>query len=224
MQGHNAYIIPTLDEKYCFVTGFIQNNFRDQFDSFKILKKNRNNIYKNFETNKNFDNDVDIKEDHFNHVLGNEKRFEFYNYLNKNLFPLIIKLEHLIANLVKYRFSELYETFNISIPNIKTDLSFFKTFSINFSLQEKDQNIRQGATDPHKDDNDCLYSFCVIVVFGNFEGGNLILSEIGVVIRIEGGYIIFLRSALLEHCNSYVTKGNRFSIVFYLRKTIFNEK
>ena len=79
-------------------------------------------------------------------------------------------------------------------------------------------------TDPHKDDNDCLYGFCVIVVFGNFEGGNLILSEIGVVIRIEGGYIIFLRSALLEHCNSYVTKGNRFSIVFYLRKTIFNEK
>ncbi len=224
MQGHNAYTIPTLDEKYCFVAEFIQNNFRDQFDSFKILKKNRNNIYKNFETNKNFDNDVDIKEDHFNHVLGNEKRFEFYNYLNKNLFPLIIKLEHLIANLVKYRFSELYETFNISIPNIKTDLSFFKTFSINFSLQEKDQNIRQGATDPHKDDNDCLYSFCVIVVFGNFEGGNLILSEIGVVIRIEGGYIIFLRSALLEHCNSYVTKGNRFSIVFYLRKTIFNEK
>src|SRR6266540_1774464 len=105
MQGHNAYTIPTLDEKYCFVAEFIQNNFRDQFDSFKILKKNRNNIY-------------------------------------KNLFPLIIKLEHLIANLVKYRFSELYETFNISIPNIKTDLSFFKTFSINFSLQEKDQNIR----------------------------------------------------------------------------------
>src|SRR6266542_1541314 len=160
MQGHNAYIIPTLDEKYCFITRFIQNNFRDQFDSFKILKKNRNNIYKNFETNKNFDNDVDIKEDHFNHILGNEKIFEFYNCLNKNLFPLIIKLEHLIANLVKYQFSELYETFNISIPNIKTDLSFFKTFSINFSLQEKDQNIRQGATDPHKDDNDCLYGFC----------------------------------------------------------------
>src|SRR6266498_3523172 len=224
MQGHNAYTIPTLDEKYCFVAEFIQNNFRDQFDSFKILKKNRNNIYKNFETNKNFDNDVDIKEDHFNHVLGNEKRFEFYNYLNKNLFPLIIKLEHLIANLVKYRFPELYETFNISIPNIKTDLSFFKTFSINFSLQEKDQNIRQGVTDPHKDDNDCLYSFCIIVVFGNFEGENLILSEIGVVIRIEGEYIIFLRSALLEHCNSYVIKRNRFSIIFHLRKTIFNEK
>ena len=79
-------------------------------------------------------------------------------------------------------------------------------------------------TDPHKDDNDCLYSFCIIVVFGNFEGENLILSEIDIVIRIEGEYIIFLRSALLEHCNSYVTKRNRFSIIFYLRKTIFNEK
>src|SRR6266498_5613406 len=86
MQGHNAYIIPILDKKYCFVTEFIQNNFRDQFDNFKIFKKIRNNIYKNFETNKNFDNNIDIKEDHFNHVLGNKKRFEFYNYLNKNLF------------------------------------------------------------------------------------------------------------------------------------------
>src|SRR6266498_1466752 len=208
MQGYNAYIIPILDEKYCFVIRFIQNNFRDQFDSFKILKKNRNNIYKNFEINKNFDNDVDIKEDHFNYVLGNKKRFKFYNYLNKNLFSLIIKLEHLIANLVKYRFLELYETFNISISNIKTDLSFFKTFSINFSLQEKDQNIRQRATNPHKDDNDCLYDFCVIVVFGNFERRDLILGEISIIIKIKGGYVIFLRFALLDYCNLYITKEN----------------
>ena len=69
-----------------------------------------------------------------------------------------------------------------------------------------------------------MYSFCVIIVFGNFKEGDLILGEIDIVIKIEGGYVIFLRSALLDHCNSYITKGNRFSIVFYLRKTIFNEK
>ena len=40
--------------------------------------------------------------------------------------------------------------------------------------------IRQAATDPHKDQNDCLYAFCAVVVFGNFEGGDLVLSEIGV--------------------------------------------
>src|SRR6266498_1805668 len=204
IQGHNAYNIPTLDERYSFVAAFIQDNCKNQLDNFEVLKKNRIKIYKDFESNKS--------------------RFEFYNYLYGNLFKLIIDLENYIANLVRYRFPEFYETFNISLPNIQTDLSFFKTFSVNFSLQEKDQNIRQGATDPHKDDNDCLYSFCVIVVFGNFEGGDLILGEIGIVIKIEGGYVIFLRSALLDHCNSYITKGNRFSIVFYLRKTIFNEK
>src|SRR6266540_1594921 len=224
MQGHNAYNIPTLDERYSFVTAFIQDNCKNQLDNFEVLKKNRTKIYKDFESNKNFNDNTDIKEEHFKYILKNKSRFEFYNYLYENLFKLIIDLENYIANLVRYRFPEFYETFNISLPNIQTDLSFFKTFSVNFSLQEKDQNIRQGATDPHKDDNDCLYSFCVIVVFGNFEGGDLILGEIGIVIKIEGGYVIFLRSALLDHCNSYITKGNRFSIVFYLRKTIFNEK
>ncbi len=224
MQGHNAYNIPTLDERYSFVAAFIQDNCKNQLDNFEVLKKNRTKIYKDFESNKNFNDNTDIKEEHFKYILKNKSRFEFYNYLYGNLFKLIIDLENYIANLVRYRFSEFYETFNISLPNIQTDLSFFKTFSVNFSLQEKDQNIRQGATDPHKDDNDCLYSFCVIVVFGNFEGGDLILGEIGIVIKIEGGYVIFLRSALLDHCNSYITKGNRFSIVFYLRKTIFNEK
>ncbi len=69
-----------------------------------------------------------------------------------------------------------------------------------------------------------MYNFCVIVVFGNFEGRDLILGKIDIVIKIEGGYVIFLRFALLDYCNSYIIKGNRFSIVFYLRKTIFNEK
>ena len=69
---------------------------------------------------------------------------------------------------------------------------------------------------------DCLYSFCIVVIFEDFEGGNIILSKIDVVIEIEGGYIVILRSALLEHFNLHVLK-NRFSIVFYLRKTFYSE-
>jgi len=57
----------------------------------------------------------------------------------------------------------------------------------------------------------------VIVVFGDFEGGDLVLSEIGIVIEIKCGYIILIRSALLEHFNLYVL-NNRFSIVYYLKK------
>ncbi len=69
-----------------------------------------------------------------------------------------------------------------------------------------------------------MYSFCVIIVFENFERENLILGEISIIIKIKDGYVIFLRSALLDYYNSYITKENRFLIVFYLRKTIFNEK
>ena len=69
---------------------------------------------------------------------------------------------------------------------------------------------------------DCLYNFCVVIIFEDFEGRNMVLSEIGVIIKIEGRYIIILRSALLEHFNLYVLK-NRFSIVFYLRKTFYSK-
>ena len=65
--------------------------------------------------------------------------------------------------------------------------------------------------------------FCVVVVFGNFKGGDLNLDEIGIVMEIQGGYIILFRSALLNHFNSLVLDGKRFSIVFYLRKFLYNE-
>jgi len=76
--------------------------------------------------------------------------------------------------------------------------------------------------DPHKDNLDCMYAFCAIVVFGDFEGEDLVLSEIGITIKIKGGYIVLLRSALLEHFNLLVIR-NRFAIVYYLRKYFYNE-
>ena len=106
--------------------------------------------------------------------------------------------------------------FNIDIPNIKINLSFFKSFAINFGLQEETNSdlIRQGATDPHKDQNDCLYAFCAVVVFGDFEGGDLVLSEIGLVIEIKYGHIILLRSFLLEYFNTKILKGKEILLYF----------
>ncbi len=69
---------------------------------------------------------------------------------------------------------------------------------------------------------DCLYNFCVVIIFEDFEGRNMVLSEIGVVIEIEGEYIVILKSALLEHFNLHILK-NRFFIIFYLRKTFYSE-
>ncbi|CAI2199300.1 18303_t:CDS:1, partial [Funneliformis geosporum] len=76
------------------------------------------------------------------------------------------------------------------LPDIETNLSFFKSFAINLSIvDENDElnSIRQDATNPHKDKNDCKYTFCVIVVFGNFEGEDLVLSKIGIVIEVKCG-------------------------------------
>ena len=216
MQGHPNYVIPTKDEKYCHIAEFIQNYLTNELCNFEDLKSKKD-LYDNFRNSIPLNQMVDIKKCHFNEILESKNRFKFYLYLKEQLFPLIIKLESLVAKLIQCSFPELYSLFNIDIPNIKINLSFFKSFAINFGLQEETNSdlIRQGATDPHKDQNDCLYAFCAVV--------NLVLSEIGLVIEIKCGYIILLRSSLLEHFNTKVLKGKRDSIVFYLRKFIYNE-
>jgi hypothetical protein len=216
MQGHPNYAYPTKHEKYCYIAEFIKDNLNN-FEKSK-------DFYKAFMNSKPFNKMVDIKEVHFNDLLT-KKSVEFFFYLKTILFPLIIKLEFLVAKLIQSRFPELYSSFNIDLPNIETNLSFFKSFAINIGLQEdeKDNKVRQGATDSHKDTNDYLYAFCIEVVFGNFKGGDLNLDEIGIVMEIQGGYIILFRSALLNHFNSLVLNGKRFSIVFYLRKFLYNE-
>ena len=70
-------------------------------------------------------------------------------------------------------------------------------------------NIRQRAINFHKDDNDCLFAFYAIVVFREFKGGDLILDEINIIIKIKNEYIVILRSAFLEHCNSYIIIDTR---------------
>ena len=64
---------------------------------------------------------VDIKKRHFDEILKSENRFKFYLYLKNQLFPLIIKLESLVAKLIQCSFPELYSLFNIDIPNIETN-------------------------------------------------------------------------------------------------------
>jgi len=145
MQGHHKYAIPTLTEKYCHAAGYIQdyiNKYNYDYD-FKFIKNNDKKIYSDFIENKNLDYKIDIKLCHFNDILKEKTNtFEFYNYLNTILFPLIIKLESYIANLIKNSFPDLYLDFNINLPTIQTKLSFFKSFGINFSIGESDYKIR----------------------------------------------------------------------------------
>ena len=214
MQAHFNYSLPSQDEKYCRVTKVIEKYM--QVHSINFTNINIDDIFNYFKTNKDFFMDVDLGKTHFSNVLGSNNLYDFYLYLENCLFPSIISLESLIANLIKINFPELYDNFNIDLPGIETKLRFFKSFAINFSIPGKADQLnilRQGGTDPHKDNVDCMNAFCAIVVFGDFEGGDLVLSEIGITIEIKGGYIILLRSALLEHFNLLII-GNRFAIVY----------
>ena len=51
----------------------------------------------------------------------------------------------------------------------------------------------------HKDKNDVLNAFCVIIVFEKFTDEDLILNEIKIILETKDRYIILLRSTLLEH-------------------------
>ena len=223
MQGHYNYPIPTEFEKFRQAANYIEEYKQENNYDFIFIKKNYKNIFNNFIENKKLNEQIDIKETHFQNAVRSEIIFNFFNYYNIILFPLIIKLEYHISKLIMNSFPELFLDFNIKIPTINSKLLFFKSFGINFSIGSDSLNqVRQGAVDLHKDSNDCLYAYCVIVVFGTFKGGDIKLPEIGIVMQIDSGYIILLRSALLSHMNSLVL-GNRYSMVFYLNKYLYNE-
>ena len=89
------------------------------------------NIDEYFKNNKEFNIIMDIKKKQFQYILAYENKFGFYLHLYEKLFPLIIELEYYTASLIKINFSKIYNNFNMDLPNIKTKLSFFKTFAIN---------------------------------------------------------------------------------------------
>src|SRR6266498_4405047 len=178
MVGHNEIIL-TIHKRYCYtakiIQQYIQNN--NLYDFANISNKNIDNINEYFKNHNEFNMIIKINIPQFQHILAYENKYRFYLYLYKNLFLLIIELELYIVNLIKINFPKIYNNYKIDLPNIKTKLSFFKTFAINLSLQKNDnlELIRQDATNSHKDSNDCLHAFCIIIVFEDFKDRDLVL-------------------------------------------------
>ena len=100
--------------------------------NFQLIKKNISNIFNEFEESKDFDEKIEIRKSHFRDIVKIENTL--YLYLVEKLFPSIVKLESLVKNIINCNFSQLYNDFNIDLPGVKTDLSFFKSFAINFSI------------------------------------------------------------------------------------------
>ena len=107
-----------------------------------MIKKNISNIFNEFEENKDFNEKIEIEKSHFRNIVKTENTLYLYFYLVKKLFSSIVKLKSLVKNIINCNFFQLYNDFNIDLLGIKTDLSFFKSFVINFSISGETDQLR----------------------------------------------------------------------------------
>ena len=68
------------------------------------------------------------------------------------------------------------------------------------------------ATKPHRDTGD--FSCCLVVPFGEWQGGMLILYEPGLILILEDGQPCWFNSRKITHFNADM-KGIRGSLVFH---------
>jgi hypothetical protein len=67
------------------------------------------------------------------------------------------------------------------------------------------------VTDVHLDPMD--YLLCLVMAFGNWEGGELVFYDIGIVSSAANGHIHLFTSPTQNHFNLHLEGGNRGSIV-----------
>jgi hypothetical protein len=75
----------------------------------------------------------------------------------------------------------------------------------------------QVCTEAHVDANDD--TICVVIPFGPYEGGELVLYEAGLVLEIQEGDILIFPSYCLTHFNLHFT-GVRGSVVMHSDKAV----
>lgn len=71
----------------------------------------------------------------------------------------------------------------------------------------------QPATRGHRDCSDMLDSICLVLALGNYAGGELCLYEAGVVLELNHGSFVAIRSKRDVHFNLDFS-GQRLSFVF----------
>ena len=68
------------------------------------------------------------------------------------------------------------------------------------------------STTPHRDHSDTR--MCIVIPFGEWEGGDLCLHELGLVIKLSPGDIFVFPSRKITHFNLHFT-GTRGSLVLH---------
>jgi hypothetical protein len=80
-------------------------------------------------------------------------------------------------------------------------------------------NIDMKDCPAHVDAKDSRNGYCWILAFGDFEGGNLLWSQLNLQFRMGKGALIAFRSFDIMHSVTEVTKGIRNSLVFFIDET-----
>jgi len=73
------------------------------------------------------------------------------------------------------------------------------------------------CTEAHVDANDD--TICVVIPFGAYKGGELVLHEAGLVLELQEGDILIFPSYLITHFNLHFT-GVRGSVVMHSDKEV----
>ena len=75
----------------------------------------------------------------------------------------------------------------------------------------------QVCTDGHTDEFDD--TICLVIPFGNFQGGELVLWEPGLVLDLKEGAMVIFPSSKITHFNLHFT-GFRGSVVLHTDKEL----
>src|SRR4051794_16494269 len=75
----------------------------------------------------------------------------------------------------------------------------------------------------HLDKNDHENSLAFLVVLGDFEGSEICFPEIKLIVKLKPRQVLAFSSRFLKHGNLKVTKGIRYSIVYYVHQDFFKE-
>ncbi len=119
--------------------------------------------------------------------------------------------EQFVQHIVKTLNNNMYNKLQSLDSNLKRYANY-PTLALNM-LNATNYKPNVKPYKPHMDHNDS--GMTTMVYFGEFEGGDLILTDLNITFKIKRGDVVLLNTKLYKHEVTKVSKGNRFGLVFF---------
>ncbi|UZJ50681.1 hypothetical protein CBS101457_000001 [Exobasidium rhododendri] len=84
--------------------------------------------------------------------------------------------------------------------------------------------VQSADCSPHVDSADDRCSLCTVMAFGDFEGGDLVMHQPGIVTALGSGDMITFPPSTIWHSNKPITKGKRGSTISFLTGSLLKLK